>query len=108
MQTECPNREPTGEPSAPQLLQRPSRRRRLIYLAGAIILLYLLVAYVILPLAWKRDTRRHPDLSGGPRITHTPDGIPGDPVNLAIIGSESELVQAWRLSNGPKGENTHC
>ena len=68
--------------------------RRLAYLAGAILLLYLLVAYVILPLAWKRDTRRHPDLFGGPRITHTPDGIPGDPVNLALLGSESDVIHA--------------
>ncbi len=35
---------------------------------------------------------KHPDLSGGPRITHTANGIPGDPVNLALVGSESDLV----------------
>jgi hypothetical protein len=35
----------------------------------------------------------HPDLSDGPRITHTANDIPGDPVNLAIIGSESSLVR---------------
>jgi len=55
---------------------------------------YLLTAYVVLPLIWRTDLKHHPDLSGGPRITHTANGIPGDPVNLALIGSDSELVHA--------------
>ena len=66
----------------------------MLFLTGAVILAYLLVAYVILPLAWRRDTHRHPDLSGGPRVTHTPNGIPGDPVNLALVGSETDVIRA--------------
>jgi hypothetical protein len=88
---------------------RTRRRPGRLLLAGVgLLTAYLLTAYVVLPLIWRTDLKHHPGLSGGPRITHTANGIPGDPVNLAIIGSESELVQAWRLSNGPKGENTHC
>lgn len=49
-------------------------------------------AYLIIPRLWKRHYRRH--LSETPRITHTSDGHPGDPVNLAIEGAESELIQA--------------
>jgi hypothetical protein len=37
---------------------------------------------------------RHPDLAGGPRVTHTPNGIAGDPVNLALVGSEPDVVAA--------------
>lgn len=66
----------------------------MLFLTGALILAYLLVAYVILPLVWRRDTHRHPDLSGGPRVTHTPNGIPGDPVNLALVGSETDVIRA--------------
>ena len=64
------------------------------FLAGTVFLLYLLVAYVFLPLAWRTVIRRHPDLSRGPRVTHTPNGIPGDPVNIALVGSESEIIHA--------------
>jgi hypothetical protein len=69
----------------------------MLFLTGAVILAYLLVAYVILPLAWRRDTHRHPDLSGGPRVTHTPNGIPGDPVNLALVGSETDVIRAMTV-----------
>ena len=67
---------------------------RLLELAGAVILLYLAVAYVIMPLAWKRDVRRHPQLFDAPRITHTSDGIAGDPVNVALLGSEADVIHA--------------
>jgi len=56
-------------------------------------MLYLITAYGILPLVWKTETRRHPDLFGGPRITHTANGIPGDPVNVALVGSEEQVVR---------------
>jgi len=67
---------------------------RLLELAVAVILLYLAVAYVIMPLAWKRDVRRHPQLFDAPRITHTSDGIAGDPVNVALLGSEADVIHA--------------
>ena len=75
-------------------LANPRRGYGLLFVAGMVLLLYLLLAYVILPLAWRRVTRRHPNLSGGPRVTHTPNGIPGDPVNIALVGSESEVIHA--------------
>jgi hypothetical protein len=77
-------------------IQQPRRlpKHGLLYLAGAALLTYLMAAYVIVPLAWKRETRHHLDPSNGPRITHTPDGIPGDPVNVALSGSESEVIHA--------------
>jgi hypothetical protein len=75
-------------------MKAPSLLRRMFYVAGAIVVTYLLAAYVIVPFAWKRETRRHLDASDGPRITHTPNGIPGDPVNVALVGSEAEVVYA--------------
>ncbi|MCC6356849.1 MAG: LssY C-terminal domain-containing protein [Verrucomicrobiae bacterium] len=76
----------------------PVRRRRRsgVYLriGAAVIPFWLLVAYLIIPHLWKRDVRRHPELFGAPRLTHTPDGIPGDPVNVALLGSEADIVRA--------------
>ena len=79
-------------PPAPPSLQR--RGPRWLFLAGLILLSYLAVAYVIMPLTWKRDVRRNPSLFDAPRITHTPAGIPGDPLNVALVGSEADVIHA--------------
>ena len=47
-----------------------------------------------MPMVWKRDVRRHPQLFDAPRITHTTAGIPGDPVNVALLGSEADVIHA--------------
>jgi hypothetical protein len=60
-------------------------------LVVALLGVYLVGAYVIMPAAWKRYAKRHPSLDDVPRITHTADGIPGDPLNVALIGTETEL-----------------
>jgi hypothetical protein len=74
----------------------PASRRgsRFLYIAAGILLVYLLGAYVVAPFLWHTAVKRHPNLAGGPRITHTANGIPGDPVNLALVGAEAELVRA--------------
>ena len=79
-------------PPAPPSPQR--RGPRWLFLAGLILLSYLAVAYVIMPLTWKRDVRRNPSLFDAPRITHTPAGIPGDPLNVALVGSEADVIHA--------------
>ncbi len=71
---------------------QPRPARRWPYVVGALIAAYLVVAYVILPLAWRTDTRRHPGVSDGPRLTVTANGIPGDPINIALEGAESEVI----------------
>jgi len=52
---------------------------------------YLLVAYVLLPLFWMSYAHRHPALDETPGITTTGDDHPGDPINVALIGSEEDL-----------------
>jgi len=56
-----------------------------------VIVLYLFVAYLVLPWAWNRYARLHPELADLPRVTHTANEIPGDPLNVALIGSELEV-----------------
>ena len=74
--------------------ERPARRRRLLRIIGVSLLVYGALAYFLVPLIWRRAIKRHPDLSGGPRITHTANGIRGDPVNLALLGSEEDVIRA--------------
>jgi len=94
VEKEQQNSDPWREPQPLQPSRRPRYVRFLIYLFGSIILAYLLAAYVITPDAWKRETREHPGPLEGPRITHTPAGIPGDPVNVALLGTKSEVILA--------------
>lgn len=66
----------------------------------ALALLYFVVAYLILPAAWRRDAKRHPAWADAPRITHTANSIPGDPLNIALVGTEVEekkilLAAGW-------------
>src|SRR5215831_8783517 len=81
----------TQPPESPPKSGRAGRRFRL---AAIILLLYLLAAYVLIPLVWKRQVRRHPELFDAPRVTHTSSGIPGDPVNVALLGPESDVIRA--------------
>jgi hypothetical protein len=60
-----------------------------ILLAGLAI--YFVIAYAALPTAWRVVEDRHPALRDGPRITRTKSGIPGDPLNIALVGTEEEL-----------------
>jgi hypothetical protein len=58
-----------------------------------VLLLYLATAYLVLPLLWRRYTHRHPALEDIPNITHTANGLPGDPLNVALIGTRAEVIQ---------------
>jgi hypothetical protein len=69
----------------------PIRWKQIVVRGVILLLIYLTVAYIIMPFGWKRYTRRHPSLEDIPKITHTASGIPGDPLNVALIGTENEV-----------------
>src|SRR5262249_22925173 len=80
-----------GDPTA-GLTDRRSRWKRSALLVSAAILAYLAVAYVLLPALWKRYTHKHPSLEDLPGVTSTADGIPADPINVALIGTRVEVM----------------
>ena len=72
-------------------------RQHALFLAGlalAALCAYLIGAYVIVPALWKRDERRHPALADAQTLTHTGSGIPGDPLNIGLVGSEADVHRA--------------
>jgi hypothetical protein len=77
--------------AAPDQPWRSSRRRRLIRLVIFVVLVYLIGAYILVPLLWTRYYHRHPSLDGLPGLTETGDGHPGDPLNVALVGSRSQV-----------------
>ena len=86
--------ESESDPQSPESAPKSDRAGRRFRFAAIILLLYLLAAYVLIPLAWKRQVLRHPELFDAPRVTHTSSGIPGDPVNVALLGPESDVIRA--------------
>jgi hypothetical protein len=55
---------------------------------------YFLFAYVFMPWDWRRYEASHPGLENAPRVTHTGSGIPGDPLNVALIGTHEQVLRA--------------
>lgn len=58
---------------------------------------WLILAYVLLPVIW-RHYEHNPALADAPKTTLTSQGIPGDALNVALIGSEEEVVRAMHAA----------
>ena len=55
--------------------------------ATVFVALYLLLAYILLPSTW-RHYEHQKKLATLAMVTHTRDGIPGDPINVGLVGSK--------------------
>ena len=76
---------------------RPSRARRWSGRGGkiltAVVTFWLLIAYLIAPFFWTHY-EHHPAMVDAPRVTVTAQGIPGDPLNVGLVGTKAGLVRA--------------
>src|SRR5260370_3294499 len=84
---------PATAPAPPATPNRRSRWRQAVKVVAGLLVMYLLVAYLVLPDSWRFYAHRHPALEDLPGITYTANGIPGDPINVALIGSKEELIK---------------
>lgn len=66
----------------------------LLYLVLVVVTAWIVIAYVVLPVGWRRYEKRHPALDDAPRVAHTTTGIPGDPVNLGLVAPEEKIHRA--------------
>jgi len=64
--------------------------RRILLVLGV----YAALAYLVLPTFW-RHYEHLPAMASMPKITHTPDGLPGDPLNVALVGTEAHVQRAF-------------
>ena len=62
-------------------------------ISGGLVLVYGICAYAILPAIW-RHYEHNPKLANSPKVTHTSEGIPGDPLNIGLVGTRAEVVSA--------------
>jgi hypothetical protein len=79
---------------------RPWRLRRWGRVLATLAALYLVLAYLLLPDIWA-SYERQPGLAGRPMVTTTTAGIPGDPINVGLVGARDLVMRAmlaagWR------------
>ena len=90
-------------------LRREHRLRRLAALAGdatiGLLAIYLIVCYGVLPLLW-RHYEHHQAMSDAPKTAVTTDGIPGDALNVALVGTHDEVVAAMLAANWSPADPT--
>src|SRR5258708_36560951 len=74
-----------------------ARRRRWFLIMGVVPVVYLLLAYLILPAVWMHH-EREPGLAGFAMVTRTGDGIPGDALNVGLVGNKEDVTRAMHAA----------
>lgn len=72
--------------------------RRVALSVGAIVIVWAGMSYLILPFAL-RHYEHQTALDGLQMVTHTSDGLAGDPLNVGIVGTRDELVTAMAAAD---------
>lgn len=80
----------TDELSVPR---KRARFRRFAIVLLVILIAYGLLAYIVLPSLWTHHEHQK-GLANLPMTTRTAQGIPGDPMNVGLIGDQRDVVCA--------------
>jgi hypothetical protein len=71
--------------------------KRGVLALAAMAAIYFVLAYLVLPMLWTH--REHePGLASLPMVTHTGTGIPGDALNVGLVGSEEDVLRAMEAA----------
>jgi hypothetical protein len=84
-------------PASAATAPRRSRLRTALAVGAALVGGYGLLAYVVLPWAWTHYEHQH-GLAGLPMVTRTAQDIPGDPLNVGLVGSREDVVRAMHTA----------
>ena len=79
------------------MAQRHSSLRTAIVALAAILVAYGVTAYILLPLAWTHYEHQT-GLAGRPMVTRTAQGIPGDPINVGLVGAKADVLCAMHAA----------
>jgi hypothetical protein len=80
-----------------QPLPDRSRLRRFLLLALTIVLAYAVLAYLALPALWAHYEHQK-RLANLPMVTRTAQGIPGDPINVGLVGDDKDVLCAMQAA----------
>jgi hypothetical protein len=86
--------ENSADSAAPQ---RRGRLRRTALFSLLVVIAYGLVAYLLLPTFWIHYEHQK-RLAGLPMVTRTAQGIPGDPINVGLIGDNRDVLCAMQAA----------
>jgi LssY C-terminus len=85
----------------PEDMQSPAakrgRIRRYALLSLLVIIAYTLVAYLVLPTFWIHHEHQK-GLATLPMLTLTAQGIPGDPINVGLVGDDKDVLCAMQAA----------
>ncbi|WP_445819653.1 LssY C-terminal domain-containing protein [Bradyrhizobium sp. ISRA442] len=73
------------------------RKRRWASWLAVLVLAYLALAYFFLPALWSHH-EHEPGLALLPMVTRTSDDIPGDPLNVGLVGDKEDIVRAMHAA----------
>jgi hypothetical protein len=73
------------------------RLRNLVTVLVVALAIYGLAAYVVLPMAWTHYEHQ-PGLADRPMVTRTGQGIPGDPLNVGLVGAREDVLHAMHAA----------
>lgn len=77
--------------------KRVSRLRRASVVLLFTMVVYILLAYIVLPLLWTHHEHQK-GLADLPMATRTGQGIPGDPINVGLIGDKADVICAMHAA----------
>ena len=72
-------------------------RRRWPLVIAAIAFVYFGLAYVVLPALWTHH-EREPGLATLPMVTRTSSDIPGDALNVGLVGRKEDVLHAMQAA----------
>ncbi len=78
----------------PPSATRPARTPRLAKHIAIALGVYLVIVYLVMPQFDRVKVHRHPDLEAGEHLTRTGTGLPGDPLDIALVGSAADVIHA--------------
>ena len=71
--------------------------RRLALTIAALAIVYFMLAYVLLPAMWTHH-EHEPGLATLPMVTRTGAGIPGDALNVGLVGRKEDILRAMHAA----------
>jgi hypothetical protein len=78
-------------------MKQSARRRRWLVILGAVPIVYLILAYLVLPALWMHH-EHEPGLATLPMVTRTGAGIPGDALNVGLVGNKEDIIRAMHAA----------
>jgi hypothetical protein len=74
-----------------------SRLERFLLLALSLVITYTIIAYLALPALWSHHEHQR-GLADLPMVTRTAQGIPGDPINVGLVGDDRDVLCAMQAA----------